>query len=297
MSKYRIFLLGTNDINEGIKCVDNDIEQIKTFFKNYEYTAKIATATTETTLALELENYISDLNEEDIFIFYYAGHSLLSDNSLYLFINGEEIDFNIAINRILKKNKKIKKVLFILDSCSSGKINSLIDNELSTFRAITATNHVHKSIEMNQNNADDFEIKEPLGFFTHFLLTSMERIFQTSKEIKVNDLGKEIELQIKNYKELSLPTPRLYGGKNNFSFIAKHDCETIINTFYQENCTSDFNTFLNNLDTRIEQCLFTDCSNSTTLKQLIKIFRLENLTPNSKEELLKTINNELKKCL
>lgn len=296
MNKFKIFLLGSNDVGEGISCVGNDISAIKTFFENYKYLPKLATKTKETELILELENYISDLNEDDVFIFYYAGHSILAKNSLNLYVDNEEIDFNIAINRTLKKQGQIKNVLFILDSCGSGKISKLIKDN-SSFRSITATDYLGIALEMSPADANNLNIQSPLGFFTHFLLISMEELFQTQKELDINLVGEELASKIHDYKEKNLPTPVTNLSENNFVFIRKHDCRTIINSFFSENIKSNYDTFLKALHIKLEKCLITDCSNGKIFKRLLEIFKLGALTKNSKKLLLTAIKNELKKCL
>lgn len=219
MAKCKVFLLGRDYIPHKLNCVNNDINTVIATFQSYNYITYHSKANDKLELVQELEKFICDLEKNDIFIFYYAGHAKTNEN-YYLYIDNNEIDFDSFIYKTIKENKSIKNVLFVIDACMSAKILKSFQILKDSFCAFVSSSYTDKSYEMTDVDAQQINTSIPLGFFTHFFTKSIDKLLSLNEKVSIQGLGDSIEKDIKEYNKnfnKDIPSPQIQVTNNNFS--------------------------------------------------------------------------------
>lgn len=213
--KYKVFLIGNNDMENGINCVDNDLNAIAGLFQQYNYIVYQSKEKKKYDLASELKEYAKDLKKDDVLIVYYAGHSI-QDNGFYLSICGNKINFQELIFNNIRDNIDVENVLFVLDSCVSENVFTNFPTKNNTFCAIASSPNDCYAYEMTNEEAKSLQLIAPLGFFTHFFITAVNELFLNVEQFSIQELGQNINSKILKYNNSKVPSTKIFCMNNNF---------------------------------------------------------------------------------
>jgi hypothetical protein len=168
----------------------------------------------------QLNEMVAGCAQEDTFIFYFSGHSLVRQGNLYLVLADDKeslsnLYFSLQLLDQLRSCKAGSKLL-ILDCCEAGQsVYKWTPSNEDNFRVLAATNRTERGKEF-----DDLES----GVFTHFLYRALTEpelwipdetgVIDKGGNIGVNELAKWLENVIARYgrqKQRHVPKPELYG--------------------------------------------------------------------------------------
>jgi WD40 repeat protein len=158
----------------------------KLFNKTYSYTLYDKDATRANILA-KLEEIKKVMKKEDVFLFFYAGHGSMVENSFY-FVTSEisglyqkdKLKDALSVTELQEKFKMLpalKQVVFI-DACQSGSsVNTLAMRGASEEKALAQLSrssgvHVMASSESDQQSAEIKSLGH--GVFTYVLLEALQ---------------------------------------------------------------------------------------------------------------------------
>jgi len=173
---------------------------------------------------------------QDVFIFYYAGHGVISDKDqeFYLVPNDvtdlHNVDAALAQHGISSKmlqqyaiNIAAQKQVFILDACqSAGAFAALMTNDANRQKSLavvarsTGTHWIAAS--GSQQFANEFS-QLGHGAFTYVLLKAMKGEAASNNMVTVNGLKDYLQLQVPNLMKKYNGTPQYpssYGFGNDF---------------------------------------------------------------------------------
>jgi WD40 repeat protein len=203
-------------MEKGAKTV---IKNVKTYFVTDDLANKQG-------IVNAFENIQKAAKAQDVFVFYYAGHGVISEKSkeFYLVPNDvtdlKNVDEALLKNGIASKllqqyavNIKAQKQLFILDACqSAGAFSKLIESDATQQKSLAlvarSTGTHWMAASGSQQYAQEFS-QLGHGAFTYALLTGLEGKAQIQKLITVNGL--------KNYISDIIPKlMKQYNGSEQF---------------------------------------------------------------------------------
>ncbi len=188
----KAFVLGAN---YGLNYAKQDAKRIAALLQSlgYElpedYLAIIDSVTLTKREVLEkLETIIASCGLRDTFIFYFSGHAVKQNNSLFLYL--DSYDVNNEIKTILPildilscvKQSNSQNQLLILDCCFAGQANELITLMTSNCNNITILAGAAK-------NKKALEIKElQSGFLSDAFCKAVKKISEVSQQILLSDV-------------------------------------------------------------------------------------------------------------
>jgi WD40 repeat protein len=162
-------------------------EKGTTLFKNIELETLYDGDATRPKILAKLDELSSKINQEDVFIFYYAGHGSMVDDKFYFIpteslrlydagsLNKEAIEASFLQDKF--KNIKALKQLIIMDACQSGgSVELLATRGASEEKAIaqlsrSAGIHVMASAGSEQFATEFAELGH--GLFTYVLIQAL----------------------------------------------------------------------------------------------------------------------------
>jgi hypothetical protein len=156
----------------------------------------------------EIVAFFDKLKEDDMVVFYFCGHGLKIDKNLYFFVknsNKENVEFtsleyNLIVN--ILRNKKIKRIVSILDCCNSGAAISmgtenmaLITNEVINEGQviICSCSEVESSIQL------EIENKLECAFTYTFAKVLSQGSSLSKKLLSINDIMDDLVREYKKY--------------------------------------------------------------------------------------------------
>lgn len=148
-------------------CVE-DAQSLSSFLNNNGFSVKMKTNNLATKLNIsnDIVSTVEKLKSEDIYVFYFSGHGMRSNNISYIVpydANLSDINSFISEKELYDwlKNSKSEKVLLIFDKCFSGAYVAY-----RRFFVMTASMESEESIEI-----PDLQH----GLFTYYLLKGLEK--------------------------------------------------------------------------------------------------------------------------
>ena len=190
----------------------------------------------------EINNIKSQAKQEDIFIFYYAGHGVMSDEQIpqfyiiphdvtQLYGNDESLRTNgISASELKVFSTAIKsqKQLYILDACQSGGMVGMLAargaaEEKAVNQLARSTGTFWLAASGSEQFAGEFT-QLGHGLFTYCILQGLtgKADGQNDKKVTVQELNSYLNDQVpilsKQYKG-SAQYPNIYGYGNDFPII------------------------------------------------------------------------------
>lgn len=163
-------------------------EKGNSLFKNIELHTLYDQDASKTNILSKLEELAGKIHQEDVFIFYYAGHGSMVDNQFYFIpteslrlydassLKAEAIEASILQDKF--KNIKALKQLIVMDACQSGgSVELLATRGAAEEKAIaqlsrSAGIHVMASAGSEQFATEFTELGH--GLFTYLLLKALQ---------------------------------------------------------------------------------------------------------------------------
>jgi WD40 repeat protein len=197
-------------------------------FKNVEMTTLYDTEATRVNILKALDEISTKVHQEDVFIFYYAGHGSMVDNQFF-FIPSESsrlYDYNSLQKEALEasvlqdkfKNIKALKQLIVMDACQSGASVELLANRgAAEEKAIaqlsrSAGIHVMASAGSEQFATEFAELGH--GLFTYLLIKALQGDADGSPKD-----GKVTIYELKSYLDDQVPEmTRKLKGKPQYPY-------------------------------------------------------------------------------
>ncbi|MBL0742331.1 caspase family protein [Chryseolinea lacunae] len=188
INEYKNSKLNLNYARPDAESFGKLMDAKSTLFKNIELTTLYDTDATRPKILAALENLSKKVSQEDVFIFYYAGHGSMVDNHFY-FIPTENLRLYdassltkeaIEAGVLQDKFKQIKalKQLIVMDACQSGgSVELLATRGASEEKAIaqlsrSAGIHVMASAGSEQFATEFRELGH--GLFTYVLIKGLQ---------------------------------------------------------------------------------------------------------------------------
>lgn len=214
-----------NEIERDSKSIINNI---KTYFVKDDQANKKGITDA---LALVKQN----AKAQDVFIFYYAGHGVISSNNEFYIVPNDITDLKNVQAELVQKGISAKllqefavdiqaqKQLFILDACqSAGAFEKLLKadaNQQKSIAMVAKSTGTHwMAASGSQQFANEFAALGH-GAFTYVLLQALKGQAANNKMITVNGLKNFMQLQVpalmKKYSGTS-QMPASYGFGNDF---------------------------------------------------------------------------------
>jgi hypothetical protein len=175
-----------------------------------------------------LKKFVEDLDREDLFIFYFVGHSFLGRNNVLTFLieNSDPNDIKTCLGatEIVYpiQQCKAKNKLIILDSCSSAGINSEVN--------LTMRNVNYGIINASEPWEDVPELwTYPElgingGLLSHFFYKALsgedERALNHQKELTPNSFLDWLSKEMEKFKSYNFPKFRIFGSYSSSIAIA-----------------------------------------------------------------------------
>ncbi len=163
----------SKDLSEIIKKVASPLYE--------KINIRALTDTNKASIIEVITSISSQMNPEDIFIFFAATHGRAEDDLYYLYTS----DFNgdirnpknyISSIEIMELSKKIPalKQVFVLDTCQSGGIETIVSGLYDARISVLAKSlgmHIFAGTKTFQEAQDDYKGN---GLFTHFVLNGLK---------------------------------------------------------------------------------------------------------------------------
>lgn len=164
------------------------VDEKSSLFKNIELHSLYDADATKDNILKKLEELSSKVHQEDVFIFYYAGHGSMVDNQFFFIPTGssrlydlsslqkDAIEAGVLQDRL--KNIKALKQLIIMDACQSGgSVELLATRGAAEEKAIaqlsrSAGIHVMASAGSEQFATEFAELGH--GLFTYLLIKALQ---------------------------------------------------------------------------------------------------------------------------
>ena len=211
--------------------VEKDAKSVITNIKTYFVTNGDADKTGITTALKEVQK---NGKPQDVFIFYYAGHGVISNNEFYLVPNDvtdlKNVDAALKEHGIAAKELQqfaidipAQKQLFILDACqSAGAFETMLSSDGNQQKSIAVVARSTGTHWMAASGAQQFANEFSQlghGAFTYVLLQALKGEAVNNKMITVNGLKNFLQLQVpalmKKYNGAA-QYPASYGFGNDF---------------------------------------------------------------------------------
>ena len=164
------------------------VDEKGSLFKNIELHSLYDADATKDNILKKLEELSTKVNQEDVFIFYYAGHGSMVDNQFFFIPTGssrlydlsslqkDAIEASVLQDRL--KNIKALKQLIVMDACQSGaSVELLATRGAAEEKAIaqlsrSAGIHVMASAGSEQFATEFAELGH--GLFTYLLIKALQ---------------------------------------------------------------------------------------------------------------------------
>lgn len=164
------------------------VDEKGTLFKNIELHSLYDTDATKENILKKLEELAGKVHQEDVFIFYYAGHGSMVDNQFFFIPTGssrlydlsslqkDAIEASVLQDKL--KNIKALKQLIVMDACQSGgSVELLATRGAAEEKAIaqlsrSAGIHVMASAGSEQFATEFAELGH--GLFTYLLIKALQ---------------------------------------------------------------------------------------------------------------------------
>lgn len=165
----KAFILGANYTD--LKFAETDATKFADALEKQDYKVSryIASDKKSNEVMNDFKKFVKS-EEDDTLLFYFAGHGITEDNTLSLALNNSDpknVETFIDIEQITFYLKprycKATKILIIIDSCKSGKINEIANIKNSeNYYIITAAEDWQKTPELT-------DLDDGAGFLSHFI--------------------------------------------------------------------------------------------------------------------------------
>ncbi len=211
--------------------VEKDAKTIISNIKTYFVTDNEADKTGITNTLKEVQQ---NAKPQDVFIFYYAGHGVISNKEFYLVPNDvtdlKNVDEALIEHGIAAKllqeyaiNIQAQKQLFILDACqSAGAFQELMTNDANQQKTIAVVARSTGTHWIAASGAQQFANEFASlghGAFTYVLLQALKGNAANNNMITVNNLKNYLQLQVPELMKKYNGTPQYpssYGSGNDF---------------------------------------------------------------------------------
>ncbi len=197
---------------------------------------------TKENILKEFETIQSKMKQEDVLIFYYAGHGAMSveDNPLYYLVlydvhqlyGNNELLNNKALSVEEIKNICMKlpaqKQLFVLDACQSGGVEKAVMRGNAEQKAIAVLSRATGTYWLTASGTDEYATEfEQLGHgvFTYAILEGLKGEADggsKDKQITIKELDAFIQDKVPELSEKYKGQPQFpksYGGGDDFPLI------------------------------------------------------------------------------
>lgn len=188
INQYKNPKLALNYARPDAESFNEVMNKNGSLFKNTEVTELFDSKATKENILAKLDELAAKIQQEDVFIFYYAGHGSMVDNRFF-FIPSESArlyDLSslqkeaIEANTLQEKLKNIKalKQLIIMDACQSGASVELlatrgaVEEKAIAQLSRSAGIHVMASAGSEQFAAEFAELGH--GLFTYLLIKALQ---------------------------------------------------------------------------------------------------------------------------
>jgi hypothetical protein len=163
----------------------------KPFYKDVHVKLLLDDQGTKSAIIAEAQRMGAQMEPEDVFVLYIAGHAKAFDDLYYVFtrefdgtVRSETTLSSAELMELSKTAKALKQVL-VLDTCQAGSMNSLVaglyDSRISVLAHAMGA-HVLAATGTYQNALDDYQGN---GLFTHFLLAGLRGKADTNHDSTV----------------------------------------------------------------------------------------------------------------
>jgi len=238
-SKYKL-----NYALADAKAFKNEIEKgSNSIFKNINITFIKDTEVTRTRILQEFKKLKTNAKQEDVFIFYYAGHGVMSDEKTPQFyiipydvtqlygrtdlLKSKAISANEL--QIFSKELKAQKQMFIFDACQSGGMTDLLASRgAAEEKAVAQLARSTGTYWLTASGSEQFatEFKElGHGLFTYCVLLGLQGQAdggKKDKKITVKELSSFLDDKVPELSEKHKGTaqyPTLFGYGMDFPII------------------------------------------------------------------------------
>ena len=227
--------------------VDKVIEKGNKMFKSVRKTEIYDTEATKENILKAFESIISQAKQEDVFVFYYAGHGTLDEdnNSEYYLVPTnitklygdpqqlQEKGISASELKTYLAQVKSQKQLILMDACHSGgalksmNVRAAASEEKAIVQLARASGVVMLASSGTQQFATEFEVLQH-GVFTYALLEALDGEADSGDEkVTVNELKIYMEERV---PELS----QQYGGKAQYPTGFVHGNDFPISIVYAD---------------------------------------------------------------
>jgi WD40 repeat protein len=221
-------------------------------FKNVRKTEIYDTEATKENIIKGFESIISQAKQEDVFVFYYAGHGTLDEdnnNEYYLvptnitklYGDPQQLqDKGISASELKTYLAQVKsqKQLILMDACHSGgalksiNVRAAASEEKAIVQLARASGVVMIASSGTQQFASEFEVLQH-GVFTYALLEALDGEADSGDEkVTVNELKIYMEERVPELSEQ-------YGGQAQYPTGFVHGNDFPISIVYQKETTPE----------------------------------------------------------
>ena len=279
----KAFLLGRNTGSLHHCCVWNeagelqscDVQLMQACLQRHNYQVILAEKNANAGQILnQLSTVLRECAQEDTFIFYFSGHSVIRQSDLCLMLADDASEFsNLYYATLLIQQLRTCKAgskLLILDCCEAGQsVYKWTPANEDNFRVLTATDRTQRGKEFEELKAGVF------AYHLHRALTEPELwvadetgVIDAAGIIWIDKLSKWLRAAIADYgksKQRQVPEPVLYGPDNQNVALAEH-LPHYRHTFIPTSCIDELKQLLTQtkLTPDTVQSLFDDCLRKIT---------------------------------
>lgn len=188
INQYKNSKLSLNYARPDAESFGKVLDEKGTLFKNIELHSLYDTEASKANIFKKLEELSAKVQQEDVFIFYYAGHGSMVDNQFFFIpsesirlydltsLKKEAIEASVLQEKL--KNIKALKQLIVMDACQSGaSVELLATRGAAEEKAIaqlsrSAGIHVMASAGSEQFATEFAELGH--GLFTYLLIKALQ---------------------------------------------------------------------------------------------------------------------------
>ncbi len=206
-------------------------------------------------IEVELTDFVRNTTENDTLIVYYSGHGFISNENFKLYLSTRDSNINhiestsICIDRFVEiiNLSFSKQKIILLDSCHSGYIHDLFNDENSDFYNLNTSEKVYviSSSSVDEPSYYPTESKNSPTYFTGELIDVLTNGTENGKSyLTINEVFNKISRSLKNK---NLPVPSKTNLNSN-------------KTVFVHNNYTDFSDFNENSNKSLFTNIFTSIS-------------------------------------